>query len=108
MERPSEQEADDALASLYAFVNNALDIDALNIPSLDEVKIAVATLIIWHNFDEADYEIAALIKQFEQKKAISYRVLIGHLSEFVGYSAQLRKVERAHIPGEETSTDDLF
>ncbi|WP_163009149.1 hypothetical protein [Pseudomonas viridiflava] len=108
MERPTEQESDKALALLYRFVEKALDINGLHVPIIDEVKVAVATLILWHNFNETDYEIAALIKQLEPKKALSYSSLIQHLSSFANHSAQLRKFEKARIPDEETAEDDLF
>jgi hypothetical protein len=108
MERPTEQETDEAIALLEFFVKHSLDMSAQNAPGIDDVKLAVATVILWNNFDEGEYEIRELIRQLEPKKAVSFRALNAHLINFVAHASNLRFVEKARKSNPGPFSDDPF
>jgi hypothetical protein len=108
MDDVTSKDADDAIEVLSRFLRDSLDIEAKDVPDIDYVKVAIAALIIWNNFDETDYEIQNLIRVFESKKAISYADLNSQLKDFVPYAIQLREIQKARSVLGEPSPDDLF
>lgn len=107
-DRPTEKDADDALSVLQRFIKHALDRAACSAPDIEDVKLAVATLIIWHGFNEDDYEIDSLIKQFKPNKGLSYVSLIKWLSPFAERAYQLRATEQTRKTRAQVFDEDIF
>lgn len=104
----TEEDADDALSLLQNFLRHALDRTASGVPDIEDVKLAVATLILWHGFNEGDYEIDNLIKQFDSGKGLSYVSLIKWLSPFAEHAYQLRTVEQSRKTSVQVIDEDIF
>lgn len=79
----TEEEACEFLDMLEKFCKDSMNPAATDVPGLDDVKFAFAGLILWFGFDEQDYEIRDLIRIFENRKGISYSVLIAGLRPVV-------------------------
>jgi hypothetical protein len=107
-DQPTEEDADDALSLLQSFLKHALDRTARGVPDIEDVKLAVAALILWHGFDEKDYEINNLIKQFDSGKGLSYVSLIKWLSPFAEHAYRLRTAEQSHKTSVQVINEDIF
>lgn len=108
MDDVTSKDADDAIELLSRFLRDSMDMEAKDVPDIDDVKVAIAALIIWNNFDETDYEVKNLIRVFESKKAISYADLNSQLKGFVPYAIQLREIQKARSVFDGPAPDDLF
>jgi hypothetical protein len=104
----TEKDADEALAVLDRFLRDSLDINARDVPDVDDVKLAVAALILWNNFDENDYEMQRLIRIFDSKKAVSFVELNSHLKHFAQWTSELRSFEKVRAAFVGPIPDDPF
>lgn len=104
----TKEDADDALSLLQIFLKHALDRTARGVPDIEDVKLAVATLILWHDFSEDDHEVSNLIKQFDSRKGLSYVSLIKWLSPFAEHADQLRTAEHSRKTSAQVFDEDIF
>ncbi|TKA90366.1 hypothetical protein [Halopseudomonas bauzanensis] len=105
---PTEREVSVALELLERFITTALSLETQQIPEVDDVKFAVATVILYFGFNEEDYEIRNLIKTLESRKGVSYSELRSHLPNFVSHARELLYTRSSSAFYGETSGDDLF
>lgn len=102
----TEEEMCEFLDTLEKFCKDSMNPAATDVPDVDEVKFAFAGLILWFGFDERDYEIRDLIRIFENRKGISYSVLIAGLRPVVEDARErmtVFKARRTPVPEQ----DDL-
>lgn len=89
----TDQVIDNAIDLLRRFQRDSLDINAKNVPTIDEVRPAISALIARY-FNDDDYEIQNILRVSGSKKAISYAELKSHLSHLVPDAERLRDQEK--------------
>ncbi len=89
MDRVKDQEVDDAIDILGRFVRDSLDVNAKDVPGVDDVRAAIGTLIAANIFNADDYEIKNLLRVSESKKGVSHIDLSSRLKNLVPHAKQM-------------------